>query len=743
MCKHDKTIYPLPAEIIREIAVVTGIKSLSKEANTKKLDEACQNIYLDRNEIDKLVARYLIQPTRKKISNSTAERLHKGLFDLLNIYLRYTANVQPLRTRSATIHWLYQEFLALFVIDLINDLLPIKSLRAKDLILGKSVKTSTTALVTDLSNESSCSMAIDYLQENNLWIDEEELYAHDNRRMVDKWKNGDALPSVCSLAKFLRKQPLALELIFIARAIDEIRRRHYDLFAHLVELVMTGKPRSIDSTNDSMLAEKAIQIAETHSALSSKNKNSELKQSIKAQIESYISEIYGNKYPQIMAQIKRLSAMYHLFNGDEKSSLQEMKECVRLWLFNNKIDNEILLAALNIGSIQKNPDRVFLKNIYKIQVTFGFAQAINQDKDKANEHASHIQDWQIEDWRKLPDPDLLFSGVKQYDIKTTMPTAPLVRSTKKIKYRNPNQKIKVGVSGVKVVTYTPLIISVQEQDYVEVQKILSEGADVNMFSSSKDTAINCALLRLSPAAMGIKSIDTARKIVDLLLSEPYRSKHEKETLNTRTEKLKYMPLHSAIDACEPDYVRVLLSMGADPNIKATTDELSPLYHCIKCAAICKMHDAELKAKAIKMVGNPTTLAEKDAVHRYGNDLSSIPISGSLQQKVLGVVVKRTMQQKRERYTTDKFYQIAEMLLEHGADPNQGHDIGGIKSYTPLMFATEKNEVELLELMLKNGGDVSRTCLQGYPLSKRVSLLQIARGWESNAALRLLQDTTNA
>ena len=531
MCKHNKTIYPLPAEIIREVAVIMDTKSsavIDEGDNIRQLDYACENIYLERNQIDELINNYIIQPIRERVSENLATKLDECLFEFFNKYLYFVAHQQPPLTRSNTIHFLFQELWVSSLVNLIRELLTSNNIGAEDFILGKHFNKNGMSALINLHNNSSCALAIEYLKHNNLWPEVSSQKEVDNdSRMTNKWENG-ILPSLGSLTRLFNKSEEALELMFIAKAIDEFRRRHYEFFSHLIELVVNEKIKPARFIDNSGVVPLYNKMTATYNTLiSNRNKGSELQESIRNDIDSYADDERNSNQPQIRAEVMRLKAMYHLLNGDRIESLKEMKKCVDHWLFNNKVSDNFFTQALQIGSIQDNPDRAFLKNVHKAQVLFGFDQATNQDKNKANDYASHIQDWQIEDWRKLPDPDLLFLGVKQYDIKTTMPTAHLIRSTEKIKYRNPNQKIKIGVSGVKVVTYTPLIIYVRDQDHAEVQKLLNEGADVNMLSSSKDTAINCALLSLSPTATGIKSIDTARKIVDLLLSEPYRSQHKK------------------------------------------------------------------------------------------------------------------------------------------------------------------------------------------------------------------------
>ena len=755
MAKCNKTIYPLPAEITREIAVIMDTKSIAvvdEGDNIRQLDDACENIYLERDQIDKLINNYIIQPIRERVSENLAAKLDEYLFEFFNKYLYFVARQQPPFTRSNTIHFLFQELWASSLVHLIRELMTGKDPGAKDFILGKSLEKGSISLLTDLRASSSCAFIIECLKQNNLWPEVSSQKEADNySRMTNKWENG-ILPSLGSLTRIFIKGEEALELMFIARATDEFRRRHYDFFSHLIELVVNEKIKPAKFVDNSGVVPLYNKMTTTYNTLiSNKNKSRELQESIKKDIDSYAADERNSNQPQIRAEAMRLRAMYHLFNGDRIASLKEMKKCVDHWLFNNKVSDNFFTQALQIGSIQDNPDKAFLKNVRKAQVLFGFAQATNQDKDKANDYASHIQDWQIEDWRKLPDPNLLFPGIAQYDIKINRPTAPLVIDSKeKIKYRHSNQKTKLGDSAIKNIKTTPLIHYVRYQDYVKIQQLLNKGADVNILSSNNDSAINCALMSLSPTATGIKSIGTARKIVDLLLSEPYGSQHKTETINTSTEKLKYMPLHSAIDACEPYYVEKLLELGAESSAKATVYELSSLYYCAGSFALCKMPESEIKANIIKSAGKPITLLEKDIAHRYGNDLFGFDVINiPVYIKKLVMIVEHIAQKVRELYSIEKFCMIAEMLLKYDLDNNRRYNHRSKKQRTSLMHATENKEVELLKLMLQNNGDISHACHQDHYNAAMISaqrivyiMAQRCRATATLTSLKLPQDSAN-
>jgi hypothetical protein len=57
---------------------------------------------------------------------------------------------------------------------------------------------------------------------------------------------------------------------------------------------------------------------------------------------------------------------------------------------------------------------------------------------------------------------------------------------------------------------------------------------------------------------------------------------------------------------------------------------------------------------------------------------------------------------------NKRRRAAEQLLDNGADPNQGHPLFG----TPVHAASGAGDVELLQLLIERGGDVTARNAQG-------------------------------
>ena len=75
-----------------------------------------------------------------------------------------------------------------------------------------------------------------------------------------------------------------------------------------------------------------------------------------------------------------------------------------------------------------------------------------------------------------------------------------------------------------------------------------------------------------------------------------------------------------------------------------------------------------------------------------------------------------------------------------ADPNQKHDNGDLRNYTPLMLAAELNFVEAFKMMVESGGDPNQKCNSPtrFWLQNRCFLLEIARQWKADGIIHFLK-----
>lgn len=82
------------------------------------------------------------------------------------------------------------------------------------------------------------------------------------------------------------------------------------------------------------------------------------------------------------------------------------------------------------------------------------------------------------------------------------------------------------------------------------------------------------------------------------------------------------------------------------------------------------------------------------------------------------------------------YEIFELLLQYGADPNQNTAQHPIKGYTPFMLAIEKDNVYAVELMLKHGAQLEQSYVKADE-GRRIFLNEIADDFNVHQARSLI------
>jgi ankyrin repeat protein len=121
---------------------------------------------------------------------------------------------------------------------------------------------------------------------------------------------------------------------------------------------------------------------------------------------------------------------------------------------------------------------------------------------------------------------------------------------------------------------------------------------------------------------------------------------------------------------------------------------------------------------------------------------------SQQNPFIQAVQERYQKKVNDQYmkvcTKEKMFKIADMLLRWGADPNFRHDINGLKGYTPLMLAAEKNNLELFKLMIENqrkpgNPNLKALFMPGDNLYPEASCWEIAQDWGSYDIIKYLDE----
>ncbi|TAH13898.1 MAG: ankyrin repeat domain-containing protein [Curvibacter sp.] len=258
----------------------------------------------------------------------------------------------------------------------------------------------------------------------------------------------------------------------------------------------------------------------------------------------------------------------------------------------------------------------------------------------------------------------------------------------------------------------------------QVKALLDAGASVDDLDSSGASALLCALQHSESTGN--------HSVLDLLLAQP----HQAATINSITQRKRLTPLICAIDLGLPEFVEALVEQGADAELRALTDNQSPLYYLVS-QLFHKVNPARmLFTLTAKMMEEPDVVLQ-DTLRRFGVGMSGIfgsNTSGPRSHPELAIAVANAMVEKHiSRHTVSNLMRIAAVLLKAGANPNASHKYP-VSGRTPLMLAAESDLPELFDLMIQHGGDSLRPDAMGQNCS------QIARSFQARHILTYLDRT---
>ncbi|QTH64537.1 ankyrin repeat domain-containing protein [Psychrosphaera ytuae] len=740
--------YPTHIETLRTFAKVLGVKAGNKYLDDKAKDKTADYRLID--EFSKEVFDYL----SKTFGNEISAIFKQGFHGYLTEYMTHVSIISADGLSRTDIGLsLCKTLLSKHVVNTIDSALRLVSSK------------KPLSVVFFSYHETCTSQILNWLEENERgWESFYKSLEKENKAKVKAWKDGEHKPDVQSLV-FLQSWsqgpwPEHIDwqkvrvLLFIASIIDRTAKEEGSsllidecrLFSwgakptyEFSQLIQSHQQDYKDRISYLLPLVEEIQQGLKRTIV----KNEGQFEYFKTAIDKLEQQLSPEEHKSHFAYwVQWHKARMYVLNGQ----LEEANALYKLGfdggLYRAGINQKYIIEeAIVVAASQEKPDKVFLKHLKNALLMFNYDIPSVQSCESSNKFSDIIEDWEVQIWRssfyKVFPKAGMFPEAKTPEIAAKI-GINVVTDIDEIKpdYRHPNRKLKIGETWKK--TYPQLVWFAQMEKSDVVKKLLKQGANVNLTSSSGDTAILMALEALNLRAVPFRSLDDS--LFNLLSEYP----HSEETMNRCTDKKRLQPLISAVQSGRPDIVDKVLAMGANVNNRGLTDNQTALNACIKMIGIAK-DPKRYWSSVLQMQLTPEVL---DSIRRENSGMTGFTLEDQLQflltqnsnpkfRQMSHSLIGLMSEKLDTRIDIAKMRLIASQLIEVGADVNAEH-VAPIKGYTPLMLAAELDEVDLFNKMLSNGGEPRKTYYVNNT-GEDVDCWRIAEHFGSKDVLATLKD----
>ena len=568
------------------------------------------------------------------------------------------------------------------------------------------------------------------------------------REMVQRWLKGSQLPDATSMLLWrqalAKHAPSAIDLVphlrrwlLIARAL-EWAERNAPQAGTKAELASVLRQDGATTDIAHLLSARASQIPahwidlrrtglELGALLGRSTGKKPGDQPACEQLLQVFEQMLGQNDPHGCGQyaLHWFRGRWHALSGESALALPHYRRAILLASYRagpNQI--EILKEALALAA--REDDTKFIGQLKQQAIALGILTP------PIGPAGQLVEAWErVQLHAALPGlfpPSGLFSqSVASYDDQPKLPFL-LFDSEQMVSrrpdLRHPNRIVKLCYAEGQTRQYPQLQLFASFGRADAVRELLRVGADVNQLDTAGGSALLCALQYARQAG--------TREVLDLLLAMP----HSAATLNAVTERKRATVLFEAIHYCQPDVVAVLLTMGADPELRPQIEAVPALYYCV--GLLGKVMDLGMTHQ--RLLHSPTSAAQNPLLREVLRR-SGVPMAGILGDQdgiaqamrnpryamIFQKVVQSMVSDLAAQHPVATLLEIIEILLAHGADAN-ATVIAPAPGRTALMLAAESDSVPAFELMLRHGGDPLRRDHAG------VDSRQIARSFGAHRVL---------
>ena len=724
-----KTPYFLPAEVVRAIA-----RAIDSKNDSESLDNKCHDLYLSKNELDQLINIHIYKVIeRVELKKSVENELKALVAQIFDDYLKVVATYNlSERNRDDIGPWILEAFFCPNLINIIYFL----GIRTKPFEKSDYVK-----LMVD--NSSSLEPAFKVIEKRiEGWNTFYAGLSKNDKDKITAWRRGADLPSRTSLMSIFNTQNApknVLVFLLTARAIEYFKRNHEsDIFNQYIE---QHRPLELSM----VLFEEAILALETRDT-------------------DYVHQLFEKNDDKFRNSISAIimELLAYSVASFAKNDLEQAKkrfiDAFDLSIYRSgHICEKVIEVGFVIASWQESPDMNLITKLKSIQALYGYTLPTIVTKDTKRKKDNLVEDWEINMWRsnaqrvfnnfkvELPEKYRVSSAVLPINLNAKELALDLKKPNKKVNI-NDNTKLHRNKGKSKQVT-TQLIWNTLRKDLDAVNQLLQAGADINILSDNKESALLVALQHMNLTEIHKPNDRFYQTLKDL--------EYAPRTIKAVTAKKHLFPLLSAVQTGRSDVVEHILYLGADVNQKGGSGHLDALTTCISLIGTIK--DSKLLLNQFSMI----TKDPETAVARMSDFEFSVFIrdtQGSLgvnrQQvihhltqsmknsdkmtilKELSEVFKEQTQANYELFYLREMRKIAKLLIDQGANSSARYDWSGIDGYTPFLLACELNEDELVTHMLNTAtenskNDIINTVYRDRRNGKAVSYEKICQHFKTD------------
>lgn len=731
----ENTAYPIPLEFIRFLNQVLDLP-IREQDKKKKLDGAIRDINLIQKEFDESLDYFIVQPIKKEISNSIANLLEYHFRKIMEDYLQHIVKKIPVDGLSREeIMRVLSSFIAKRCFDFLNSLPEEFRLSKQDII--------------SLFNKDKFSMPfiLNKMDENLDWVAYCLYLSHEDKEKIRRYNSGEYIPSVQAINLLLNVKDLnktwlnKMKLwLIIARARDVLRRYgiRFDNFD-----ITSDQDISIFDKKIILLQQNSIQkivpnfILRNYEFLYNVligNSNSD-----KDKIQERLEESYNYLQEcELLCKMNyhwdRFYARFYLFSGEIDKAIEYYEKSFKNALFRGGeslkyIIQDSLIAVSYREKVCGKSERKFLAHLKHAMILFDIEPLSVEEKPEKINHKGLIKDWEVDTWARqfhlYFGKERWFDGVNYQEISPKMLSlVPNELERYKPDYKKVNQVLKIkDCHGYKFKELPQLVWFSLRGNNDAVKRLLESGADVNLLSSSEESALSIALYSMAYDEYNRENPE----LINMLINIP----HKEDVINKKWSKKGHFPLYLAVATGKSEYVRKILEMGANVDEWHSVNQESSLMLAMKM--IQEYKDPEKLADLF--VKNPLHQSDQKFVDDYrrrnygiNNDVGYRTYE---QRFELAKLLLLSYKERLDRNSSlEELYSIVKLLLEYGANPNFEYDIRSMKGYTPLMLSVEYNDRRLFDLFIKFGGDILKPVF--YQIEDRLYYCKdIKEHWRSN------------